>query len=222
MARAARRLIGKIIPRTARSRYRARRRGKVLRRSSGRRVFVDCGANTCAVLRSFVEELPEDFEFFAFEAQPELRSVGRRVAAEIGQARVEFIPKAVWTDDGVIDFYLATRWGPNYRGGSTVVAGHTKNESSIDYGKPVQVEAFDFSGWLRANFDSEDYVIVKMDIEGAEYDVLEKVVRDGNLPLIDELIVEFHQHMNDNITMERHDRLLRLLKAADCRLELWH
>jgi len=32
----------------------------------------------------------------------------------------------------------------------------------------------DFSHWLSANFSIRDYMIVKMDIEGAEYEVLER------------------------------------------------
>ena len=43
---------------------------------------------------------------------------------------------------------------------------------------PVQVEAFDFSARLSANFCTTDYVIVKIDIEGAEHDVLEKVIAE--------------------------------------------
>lgn len=217
--KAARRVRG--LAGRGRARVRARRRRRALRRSQGRRVLVDCGANTCTVLRSFVEQLP-DFEFFAFEAQPELHGVGRAVAEEFPGVRIEFIPKAVWTEDTHVDFYLATEWGPNYRGGSTLVAGHTKNLSAIDYRQPVRVEAVDFSTWLGRNFLPEDYVIVKMDIEGAEYDVLEKVVADGNLAVIDELIIEFHQHMNDRIPRERHDRLLRTLRRSSCHVEIWH
>jgi FkbM family methyltransferase len=222
MARLARRWIGRVLPRRAKALYRALRRRGASRRSRHRRVFVDCGANTCTVLRSFVKKLPKDFEFVAFEPQPELRRAGRRAVRDLRDTKIDFIPKAVWIENGVIDLYLATEWGRNHRGGSTLIAGHTKNKSSVDYADPVRVEALDFSEWLRRNFDEDDHVIVKMDIEGAEYDVLEKVIRDGNLPLIDELIVEFHQRMNDTIPKERHERLLATLEASPCRLEIWH
>jgi len=230
MARRTRRSLTRLIPPTVRRRIppkvkslprRIRRRWESRRRPR-RRCFVDCGANTGAVLRRFVTKLPDDFEFIAFEAQPELRDAGERLVRELRDTKVQFIPKAVWTENGVIDFYLATEWGPNHRGGSTLVAGHTKNKSAVDYVNPVQVEAIDFSAWLRSTFREDDYVIVKMDIEGAEYDVLEKIIRDGNLPLIDELIVEFHHHMNENISKRRHQRLLATLQAAPLRLEIWH
>lgn len=200
-------------------RYSAVRRVPRVRRAR-RKIFIDCGANTCTVLRQFVGQFP-DFEFFAFEAQPELAAEGKRVIGELPEAQIQHFTKAVWIRDEELSFYLATKWGPNYRGGSTLVTGHTNNQSAIDYQTPVQVEGFDFSRWLGENFGPDDYVIVKMDIEGAEYEVLEKVIADGNLALIDELIVEFHHQMNENISRARHDALVRTLRRS-CRLEIWH
>lgn len=201
------------------SQYSSFRRAPRLRISQ-RRIFVDCGANTCTILRSFVKELP-DFEFFAFEAQPELKAEGEKVATELANTKIRFADKAVWTRNEQVDFYLATQWGPNYKGGSTLMSGNTMNNSAISYETPVRVDAFDFSEWLAENFCQEDYVIVKMDIEGAEYDVLEKVIQDGNLPIIDELIIEFHYRMNEGISKKRHDSLVKTLKDS-CRVEIWH
>ncbi len=189
-------------------------------RQARRKIFIDCGANTCTVLRQFVGQL-SDFEFFAFEAQPDLAAEGKRIIRDLPEAQIQHSTKAVWIRDEVLSLYLATKWGPNYRGGSTLMTGHTNNQSAVDYQRPVQVEGFDFSRWLGENFGPDDYVIVKMDIEGAEYEVLEKVIADGNLPLIDELIVEFHQQMNENISRARHNALVRTLRRS-CRLEIWH
>jgi FkbM family methyltransferase len=200
-------------------RYSAVRRAPRVR-SARRRVFIDCGANTCTVLRGFIKRFP-NFEFFAFEAQPELAVEGERAIRELPQTEIQYFNKAVWTRTEELNFYLATRWGPNHRGGSTLLTGNTKNQSAIDYESPIRVEAIDFSSWLRENFVQEDYVIVKMDIEGAEYDVLEKIISDGNLPLMDELIIEFHHQMNGAISNERHDTLVRMLRRS-CRLEIWH
>jgi FkbM family methyltransferase len=189
-------------------------------RSARRRIFIDCGANTCTVLRGFIKRFP-NFEFFAFEAQPELAAEGERVIQELPQTKIRYFSKAVWIRDEELSFYLATRWGPNHRGGSTLVTGNINNQSAINYESPIRVEAIDFSSWLGANFGPEDYVIVKMDIEGAEYDVLEKVITDGNLRLLDELIIEFHHQMNDGISKARHDALVGTLRRS-CRLEIWH
>lgn len=209
----------------SRVRERAARRYSTARRSwrirrAPRRVFVDCGANTCTVLRSFIEQYP-DFEFFAFEPQPELQDAGRQVVRDHPDTKITFFDKAVWIRDEPLEFFLATQWGPNHRGGSTVVHGHTKNRSAVDYEHPIQVAGIDFSRWLGENVRPRDYVIVKMDIEGAEYDVLEKLIQDGHLSLVDEMIVEFHRRMNDEISDARHRRVRDAVRAS-VELMPWH
>lgn len=174
---------------------------------SNRRVFIDCGANTCKVLRSFIARFP-DFEFFAFEPQPELRRYGERAARE--HPNVTFLDCAVWTTNGPLKFFVSTGV-TNHRAASTLMDGHLEE---VDYSAPVTVTAIDFSEWLRHAVTSKDYVIVKMDIEAAEYPVLEKMVADGTLSLVDELFVEFHQWANESISRERHRRLVAAVRAA--------
>lgn len=183
-------------------------------------MFIDCGANTCKVLRDNIKKYP-DFEFFAFEAQPELVKEGQKVLHEYPDTKITFFNKAVWIKIEKKKFYLATQWDPNYKGGSTLLTGHTGNKCEVDYAHPVQVDTLDFSEWLGANFSSTDYLIIKMDIEGAEYDNFEKIIDDNNRHIINELIVEFHQNMNETITIERHKLLIRKIKKF-ARLEVWH
>ena len=201
------------------SRLHSLRRARRLR-SSNRRVFIDCGANTCEVLRDKIRELP-GFEFYAFEAQPELASEGQKVIEEHPDTTITFYNKAVWTRNGTIDFYLATEWAINYRGSSTVLEVHLHNVAKVDYTRSVKVQAIDFSEWLGDNFRADDYVILKMDIEGAEYDVLEKIIADNHHSIIDEVIVEFHYKMNDSISKSRHDALVAKIRNF-ARLEKWH
>src|SRR5436305_1602890 len=96
-------------------------RRRRLRRAE-RRVFVDCGANTCSVLRGFLASLP-DFEFFAFEPQPELQHEVHKVLREYPESKITFLSQAVWVRDEKLSFFLAAHWGPNYRGGSTLLQG---------------------------------------------------------------------------------------------------
>lgn len=175
-----------------------------------RKVFVDCGSNTCKVLAERIQRGLET-EFFAFEPQPELVSCVEEVRLKYPGTPIRFFNKAVWVRDGTMEFYLATEWGPNHKGGSTLLAGHVKNASKVDYSRPVVVECIDFSQWIRRNFSRRDHLVVKMDIEGAEYPVLEKMVADGTIDYVTELIVEFHWRMNENLDQARHDALRTVL-----------
>lgn len=181
---------------------------------------MDCGSNTCKVLVERIESGLED-EFFAFEPQPELVVCIEEVRKKHPTVPIQFFEKAVWVHDGTMDFYLATEWGPNYRGGSTLLAGHIKNTCKVDYSHPITVECIDFSRWIRRNFKRRDHLVVKMDIEGAEYPVLERMVADGTIDYITELIVEFHWQMNENISQERHAALRAALNSRVLVTE-WH
>ena len=91
----------------------------------------------------------------------------------------------------------------------------------MDYTRAARVKCLDFSRWLLQNFNCTDHIVVKMDIEGAEYAVLEKMVVDGSIDYVNELFVEFHWLMNDTITHERHNALVQALKART-QLREWH
>lgn len=185
-----------------------------------RKVFVDCGSNTCKVLSERIERGTET-EFFAFEPQPELASCVEEVRRRYPGTPIHFCDKAVWVHGGTMDFYLATEWGPNHRGGSTLLEGHVKNAAKVDYSRPIAVGCIDFSRWIRRNFSRRDHLVVKMDIEGAEYPVLEKMVADGTIDYVAELIVEFHWPMNENLSRERHAALRAALDGRVLVSE-WH
>lgn len=56
----------------------------------------------------------------------------------------------------------------------------------------VNVECIDLSAWVLENCHMEDHVVVKLDIEGAEYSVLPKMIKDHSIDLIDQLFIEWH------------------------------
>jgi FkbM family methyltransferase len=57
-------------------------------------------------------------------------------------------------------------------------------------GKKTHV--IDFSRWLGETVRMEDYVICKIDSEGAEYGIVRRLIADGNICLCDRLSIEWH------------------------------
>ena len=55
-----------------------------------------------------------------------------------------------------------------------------------------EVPSLDFALWLSAHVKPQDFVVVKMDIEGMEFELLPHLIQRGVAPLIDELFVECH------------------------------
>jgi hypothetical protein len=59
----------------------------------------------------------------------------------------------------------------------------------------------------------KDYVVLKIDIEGKEYDVVEYMIKSNLIDLIDELYIDWHWKKIPSISKERHDNLLSNLQS---------
>ena len=66
-------------------------------------------------------------------------------------------------------------------------------------GIQVQVPAINFSDFLARNFRPEDTVIVRCDIEGAEYEVLKSLIVAGTARLVDYMDVEWHAMLSPSL-----------------------
>ena len=74
---------------------------------------------------------------------------------------------------------------------SDAAAGLVQRESSSKTAMR-EVPSLDFALWLSAHVKPQDFVVVKMDIEGMEFELLPHLIQRGVAPLIDELFVECH------------------------------
>jgi FkbM family methyltransferase len=118
------------------------------------------------------------WEIFAIEANPYLIDKIPKAPDTI------ILNKAIWIKDDKIKFYFIHE---NDSLGSVY-----KEHNGMKYTKPMFVESIDFSQWIKRNFTANDCIIVSLDIEGSEYDVLNKMIADNTIKYIHQLIVEFH------------------------------
>lgn len=88
-------------------------------------------------------------------------------------------------ESGSVEFYVDTKTAANQLASSVF----SRSGASI-----VDVDAFDIVAVLRSFVVRADYVVVKLDIEGSEYDVLQSLVANDNqlCRLIDVLLIEWH------------------------------
>jgi FkbM family methyltransferase len=182
-----------------------------------RKMLIDCGSHSGQVLEDFIVQRP-DYEYYAFEPNPNLLLFLEAIKERHAQ-RICIYDQAVWIVDGSIDFFLG------HSETSTLLRGKVVHHSygqQIDYDHPIVVESVDFSNWILSNFSPYDYMVIKMDIEGAEYAVLEKMIRDGTILYVNELYVEWHWDRISELTEERHRSLLQKLeKITSLCLHTW-
>lgn len=176
----------------------------------GIKVYIDLGANVGDTIAKFTEANPT-YKVWGFEANPTLLPALKKRFA--GKA-VQIIGAAAWVSDGEMPMYLG-----HPLSGTLVEGKRAMPEAphfEVDYKNGVQVKTIDFANWLKKWFSLEHEIIVKMDIEGAEYEVLKKMLRTNAIDLVKELRCEFHQ---DRFPISR-QRHLRLKKNLQTRTKL--
>lgn len=171
-------------------------------------VFIDLGSHFGAITRKFIASklYSPDFVIHCFESNP---IIGPEIIASYPEGCI-IHREAVWTFDGEIEFFI--NHDQRVQGSS---AFKDKITGNLDKDHPVTVPCIDFSAWIQRNFTREDNVIVKCNIEGAEYAILEKMIHDGSIDIVRKLYLRRHWHkigMDQKIDSD----LMQRLTAGGC------
>lgn len=120
---------------------------------------------------------------YGFDPSPSLNLKRKRVNG----IPVTLARKAAWLHDGTITFEDDLIYGHAHRIGVGPSDPSLGRIGTIGTGRTV-VDCFDFSAWLREHGPA----VVKMDVEGAEYDLLGRLLADETASLMTELVIEWH------------------------------
>lgn len=160
-----------------------------------RKFFIDCGAWTgCSI--NYIKEHYPDFKIYSFEPLPE-----NLMKLEKYDDIVLF-NKAVWDSNGFTKFFKGLSESGSLYG--------NKKTGNVDKNDYITVETIDLSQWIKDNFHKDDYIVLKLNVEGAEYKILDKMYRDGTLDMISEYYVQWHWNKID-YPKDEHDRISSMI-----------
>lgn len=166
-----------------------------------KRVLIDCGFNNGKSLDEFVVQFPDDFLFYGFECQVHLEEEAKALLDRHKNREINLEFSAVADADEKIDVSIAkdAKWGGIYTAISSTVFSDRNVKGHSYFIDTQKCQAIDFSEKLseiykrHTNDDGEPPIIVlKMNIEGAEFPALSRVVQKGNIHQISVLTAEFH------------------------------
>lgn len=146
-----------------------------------RKVYIDLGANNGETIKHWLSvfDKQREFDIYAFEPNPCFEK-------DLKALNVNVHMEAAWINNGTMELFLDESKNAD---GSSFDKFKTSGQMSKE---PIMVPCIDFSEWLRDNFILEDYVVLKMNIEGAEYPILEDLFVDDTIVLVDKLFVWWH------------------------------
>jgi len=168
-----------------------------------RKIFIDCGFYAGGALSYFklTPEYSDDFIYYGFDPVVNMEKM-RKI-----YPNVILDNKALWVNDGEINFYTSSR-----KAGKANGVYHNRRAGTENN---LKVKCMDFSKWLSNNFDVNDYIVVKLDVEGAEYDILPKMINDKSIDLIDILYLEWHGSRVNDIKNKKTFEIANQLQAID-------
>lgn len=187
---------------------------------SMRKVFIDCGFHHGEGLQQFIKMLEMDagWIIYCFEPNPSCKALSRfgheALQPFFRRGQVRLFDAAVWIHDHGVAFsqerYVESEDGPDRQMTDGWGSSVTSLQADIDgYELPIQVPSIDLSKMLETVSGSEVYV--KMDIEGAEFPVLRKMLADDTVKHIKKLWVEFHDRFIPGESLQTRDDLIRQL-----------
>lgn len=131
------------------------------------KIFLDIGAHTGQSVHQFYKEIRDasSWDIFCFEPI-QFKALKQNTRK---YKNVTCYEGVVGTQNKAVNIFPVPHGGQ----GATVVFG--KLSGDVQYNLPKLVSCFDFVTWFDNSIRDEDFVIVKMNIEGGEYPLMSRL-----------------------------------------------
>jgi FkbM family methyltransferase len=171
-------------------------------------IFIDCGFYAGIALKKYIDSgvVDNTWIVYAFDPSPD---IDMKAVTALYPVPIKIRRKAVWTKAGNVEFWTSERDN----------AGHLDGMPAHARKQKFTVKSIDFSAFLK-KLPEDAYVICSMDIEGAEFPVIEKILKDGVASRINLLDVEFHHRFMEKETHLDAERLMDELEDVGVEIKL--
>jgi FkbM family methyltransferase len=172
--------------------------------SEGQRgIFIDCGAyDGCSALKFMIAN--PSFSSVSFEPNPELWDYYDGIPTTL-------IKKGVSKKKEILDFFVdhVDADGSSTIPSKAIIFGNPEENSKCE---KICISCESLPDFIAAVSNNFDKIVLKLDVEGAEYDILEELLRRNLVQKISKLYAEFHWE-KCGFSRARHDKLVKALKA---------
>lgn len=172
-----------------------------------KKYFFDCGTHMFQGFQEFVKNhnIDSSWNCYCFEANPITYEESKKVYEDLkSNYTITHLNNAISNQSGNVSIKCSKvkSWGHQVEIGTFADQASNILENPQEWWngeyEEHEVKSIDFSSLLKETVTKEDYVLIKMDIEGSEFSVLDKMIEDNSIELIDEIYVEFHErHFDD-------------------------
>jgi FkbM family methyltransferase len=170
-----------------------------------RKIFLDVGAAAGSSVKFFRESHTEayKFEIFCFEPLPDNIEALKHVPC------ITVVPYAAWDSDGTDVLYLG-----KYKSGTMY---SDKITGEVDPDNFIEIPTIDFAEYIKEHFKKEDEIWLKLNVEGAEYDIVPHLYKNGLIDWFDRMYIRWHNHKIPSV-QKKHEEVRAMVPTA---MNLW-
>ena len=166
-----------------------------------RGIFIDCGGyDGCSAVKFMVAN--PKFHSISFEPNPELWRYYKNIPTTL-------IKKGVSDKRKNMDFFIdhIDADGSSCIPGKTIIHGSPEENANC---RRINIDCVSIAELLTDLRGSYDRIVLKLDVEGSEYEILDSLLSLNMIGEIDKLYAEFHWK-KCGFSEERHTKLMKAL-----------
>jgi FkbM family methyltransferase len=178
-------------------------------------LLIDCGlGEDISFPIEFIQQFP-DAHVIGVEPNPRSLSYCYKNLPK----KMKIIEKAFWKNsDEKLSFYLPRSQDQLPKGADGVSGSVLDSHEYVDGGELLEVLTIDLESIL-SEAGHSNCNILKLDIEGAEYEVLDALAKGCMLSKIKQLLVEFHHGVTDHTMVDTENSIGKIIS---CGFDLVH
>lgn len=159
-----------------------------------KKIFIDGGAHKGESIEILLDKRSDlnGCEVHFYEANPDLISELKNIASQNNNYNITIHHCALLDKTGETDFLESVaRW--NTLASTVIPSMNEVGGLKLDRDNPKKIPTESLSNILK-QYDNEDYIVVKLDVEGSEYYIISDLFESGEINKINELYIEWHDH----------------------------
>lgn len=180
--------------------------------------FIDCGSHLGESIENFRKtDLYRNYNWIIYSFEPHPILFDQLYDKFKNDNEITLSNKAIWIKNNeIINFYQ--RHTKFYNNGSSSLM-QNKKTGGLDINNPLKVSSINFTKWLLSNLNKNSYNILKIDIEGAEYAVLNDMLNSNIFKYINHLFIEFH-NIKVNISPQTDINLISRIREINNNIKI--
>ena len=203
----------------------------------GKKKFFDCGAHLFQGFTQIANDLSIDktWECYCFEAnQFTYKQSLERYSELLNEGfNIKHFNNAISDSNSIINVNCvkAEHYDQTEIGSFTSQASNTLSDRPeycnwrelIYDSSENKVQSIDLSEYISTVSDPKDYIVIKLDIEGSEFNVLDKLILDKTIEYINEIYIEFHPHFfkDSDLYLNKIKEYKKIFKDYNIKFTQW-